>query len=64
MLLARRSRRSNVVDPFGHLKLEVTFFYNIVVGCVLRGLIGPLATGKYAHFLTLDLCIPRVQLGF
>jgi hypothetical protein len=64
MLLARRSRRSNVVDPFGHLKFEATFFYNIVVGCVLRGLIGPLATGKYAHFLTLDLCIPRVQLGF
>jgi hypothetical protein len=27
---------------------------NIAVGCVLLGLIGPLATGKYAHFLTLE----------
>ena len=35
-------------------KLAATFFNNIAVGCVLLGLIGPLATGKYAHFLTLE----------
>jgi uncharacterized membrane protein len=35
-------------------KLAATFFNNIAVGCVLVALIGPLATGKYAHFLTLE----------
>jgi hypothetical protein len=35
-------------------KLAATFFNNVAVGCVLLGLIGPLATGKYGHFLTLE----------
>jgi hypothetical protein len=35
-------------------KLAATFFNNIAVGCVLVALIGPVATGKYAHFLTLE----------
>jgi hypothetical protein len=32
-------------------KLAATFFNNIAVGCVLLGLIGPLATGKYGQFV-------------
>ena len=36
-------------------KLVATFFNNIAIGCVLLGLIGPLVTGKYSHFLTLEL---------
>jgi uncharacterized membrane protein len=35
-------------------KLAATFFNNIAIGCILLGLIGPLATGKYVHFLTLE----------
>jgi hypothetical protein len=35
-------------------KLAATFFNNIAIGCVLLGLIGPLAMGKYEHFLTLE----------
>jgi hypothetical protein len=35
-------------------KLAATFFNNVAVGCVLLALIGPLATGKYEHFLTLE----------
>ena len=35
-------------------KLTATFFNNIAVGCVLVALIGPVATGKYTHFLTLE----------
>jgi hypothetical protein len=35
-------------------KLAATFFNNIAVGCVLIGLIGPLATGRYGHFLTFE----------
>jgi hypothetical protein len=35
-------------------KLAATFFNNIAIGCVLLGLIGPLATGRYSHFLTLE----------
>ena len=35
-------------------KLAATFFNNIVIGCVLLGLIGPVAMGKYGHFLTLE----------
>jgi hypothetical protein len=35
-------------------KLAATFFNNITIGCVLLWLIGPLATGKYEHFLTLE----------
>ena len=35
-------------------KLAATFLNNIAVGCVLLALIGPLATGRYAHFLTLE----------
>jgi hypothetical protein len=35
-------------------KLTATFLNNIAVGCVLIALIGPVATGKYAHFLTLE----------
>jgi hypothetical protein len=33
-------------------KLAATYFNNIAVGCLLLGLIGPLATGQFAHFLT------------
>jgi hypothetical protein len=35
-------------------KLAATFFNNIAIGCVLLGLIGPVAMGKYGHFLTLE----------
>jgi hypothetical protein len=35
-------------------KLAATFFNNIAIGCVLLALIGPLATGRYEHFLTLE----------
>jgi hypothetical protein len=35
-------------------KLTATFLNNVAVGCVLLGLIGPLATGRYGHFLTLE----------
>jgi uncharacterized membrane protein len=35
-------------------KLAATFFNNIAIGCVLLGLIGPLATGRYSHFLTFE----------
>jgi hypothetical protein len=35
-------------------KLAATFFNNIAVGCVLLGLIGPMATGKFAHFFTIE----------
>jgi Na+-transporting NADH:ubiquinone oxidoreductase subunit NqrE len=35
-------------------KLAATFLNNIAIGCVLLGLIGPMATGKYGHFLTLE----------
>ena len=35
-------------------KLTATFFNNIAVGCVLVALIGPVATGRYTHFLTLE----------
>ena len=41
------------------LKLAATFFNNIAIGCVLLGLIGPLATGKYTHFLTLEFVYER-----
>jgi hypothetical protein len=34
--------------------LAATFFNNIAVGCVVLGLIGPLTTGKYGHFLTIE----------
>jgi hypothetical protein len=40
-------------------KLAATFFNNIAIGCVLLGLIGPLATGRYSHFLTLESLLPR-----
>jgi uncharacterized membrane protein len=33
-------------------KLAATFFNNIAVGCVLLGLIGPVATGKLGHVFT------------
>ena len=33
-------------------KLSATYFNNIAVGCLLLGLIGPLATGQFAHFRT------------
>jgi hypothetical protein len=39
-------------------KLAATFLNNIAVGCVLLGLIGPLATGRYSHF-HLSLSTPR-----
>jgi len=29
----------------------------------LRGLIGPMATGRFAHFFTSNLFIPRAQRG-
>ena len=32
--------------------MSATFFNNIAVGCVLLGLIGPVATGKLAHVFT------------
>ena len=35
-------------------KLTATFFNNIAVGCVLLGLIGPMATGRFAHFFTIE----------
>jgi hypothetical protein len=35
-------------------KLAATFFNNIAVGCVLLGLIGPMATGRFAHFFTTE----------
>jgi hypothetical protein len=35
-------------------KLTATFFNNIAVGCVLVALIGPMVTGRYTHFLTLE----------
>src|ERR1700728_1259929 len=35
-------------------KLTATFLNNIAVGCVLIALIGPVATGKYGHFLTIE----------
>ena len=35
-------------------KLAATFFNNIAVGCVLLGLIGPMATGRFAHFFTIE----------
>ena len=35
-------------------RLAATFFNNIAVGCVLLGLIGPVATGKLAHVFTLE----------
>jgi hypothetical protein len=44
-------------------KLTATFFNNIAVGCVLVALIGPVATGRYTHFLTLELSILRAQHG-
>ena len=40
-------------------KLAATFLNNIAVGCVLLALIGPLATGRYAHFLTLEFRLLR-----
>jgi hypothetical protein len=33
-------------------KLAATFFNNLAVGCVLLELIGPVATGKFAHVFT------------
>ena len=35
-------------------KLAARFFNNIAVGCVLLGLIGPMATGRFAHFFTIE----------
>ena len=44
-------------------KLAATFFNNIAIGCVLLGLIGPLATESIHTFSHLSLSTPRVQHG-
>jgi len=43
-------------------KLAATFFNNIAVGCVLLGLIGPMATGRFAHFFTIEF-VSRARRG-